>query len=52
MDEEQLRRVTVGGLARHDGPVLLVEYRSDWPSLFEREAEKIRVALERPRARD
>jgi GrpB-like predicted nucleotidyltransferase (UPF0157 family) len=45
MDEEQLRRVTLGELEPLNGPVRLVEYRSDWPSLFLREAERIRAAL-------
>jgi GrpB-like predicted nucleotidyltransferase (UPF0157 family) len=45
MDEEQLRRITLGELVPLNGPVQLVEYRSDWPSEFLREAERIRKAL-------
>jgi GrpB-like predicted nucleotidyltransferase (UPF0157 family) len=45
MDEEQLRKVTVGELKPLNGAVQLVEYSSDWPSLFLREAERIRTVL-------
>ncbi len=45
MDEEQRRKVTIGGLKPLKGPVQLVEYNADWPSLFLRQAEKIRLAL-------
>jgi GrpB-like predicted nucleotidyltransferase (UPF0157 family) len=45
MDEEQLRKVTIGELKPHNGAVKLVEYSSDWPSMFLREADRIRRAL-------
>jgi GrpB-like predicted nucleotidyltransferase (UPF0157 family) len=43
--EEMLRAVTIGELAVLAGPVLLSEYDSRWPVLFEREAVRIRAAL-------
>jgi GrpB-like predicted nucleotidyltransferase (UPF0157 family) len=45
MDEEQLRRITLRELVPLNGPVQPVEYRSDWPSEFLREAKRIRKAL-------
>lgn len=29
----------------HDAPIELVEYRTEWPALFAREAERVRVIL-------
>jgi GrpB-like predicted nucleotidyltransferase (UPF0157 family) len=43
--EQDLRAVTIGEPRRVDGPIELVEYDPAWPSLFEREAERIRGAL-------
>ena len=43
--EEQLRAVTIGEPEQLSGPVELVEYDEDWPSLYEVEAAKIRAAL-------
>ena len=37
--------MTIGGLKPLNGPVQLVEYNADWPSLFLRQAEKIILAL-------
>lgn len=45
MDEEQLRKVTLGELVPHNGPVRLVEYDSAWPSIFLHQAERICAAL-------
>ena len=45
MDEAQQRKVTIGELKPLNGPVQLVEYDADWPSLFLRQAERIRPAL-------
>ena len=44
--EEDLRAVTVGPLQELGGPVELVEYGPDWPRLYEREARRIRAALD------
>jgi GrpB-like predicted nucleotidyltransferase (UPF0157 family) len=43
--EERLRQVTIGELRPHSAPIVLAEYDPTWPSLFEREAERIRRAL-------
>jgi GrpB-like predicted nucleotidyltransferase (UPF0157 family) len=43
--EEELRRMTIGQLRRHDGPVTLVEYDAGWPAMFAAEAARIRPAL-------
>ena len=45
MDEEQLRKATVGELKRFDGPIRLADYDPSWPDLFEREAARIRGVL-------
>jgi len=37
---------TIGGRPRHDGPIVLVNYDPAWPMRFEREAERIRAALD------
>jgi GrpB-like predicted nucleotidyltransferase (UPF0157 family) len=44
--DEELRAVTVGGEPQQlNAPVTLSEYDSEWPRLFEREAERIHAAL-------
>ena len=43
--EEEIRAATVGELKPLAGPIVLVEYDPAWPQLFEREAERIRMAL-------
>ncbi len=43
--DEQLQAVTVGVRVPHNAPVTLVEYDRGWPTLFEREAKRIRAAL-------
>jgi GrpB-like predicted nucleotidyltransferase (UPF0157 family) len=35
----------IGERPRHDGPIELVDYDEAWPTRFEREAKRIRVAL-------
>jgi GrpB-like predicted nucleotidyltransferase (UPF0157 family) len=45
LTEEQMRAVRVGGLVPLAGPVQIVDYDPEWPRLFEREAERVRVAL-------
>jgi GrpB-like predicted nucleotidyltransferase (UPF0157 family) len=45
MTEEELRAVTVGELKEHNAPVELAEYDPEWPTLFAREAARIRAAL-------
>ena len=43
--EERLRAATVGPLQVHGGIIVLAEYDSNWPRLFEREETRIRAAL-------
>ena len=43
--DEQLQAVTVGERKPHNAPITLAEYDPAWPELFEREAERIRMAL-------
>lgn len=43
--DEELQRVTVGELKRHDAPVTLVESDSGWPASFAREAKRIKDSL-------
>lgn len=43
--DEELRKLTVGELKPHNAPITLAEYDPGWPSLFEREADRIRSAL-------
>jgi GrpB-like predicted nucleotidyltransferase (UPF0157 family) len=43
--DEELQAVTVGERKPHDAPITLAEYDPQWPSLFEREAERIRAVL-------
>jgi len=45
LTDEQIRAATIGELAPHAAPILLIEYDPDWPRLFEREAARIRAAL-------
>lgn len=45
MSDEDLQKLTVGGLKPHNAPITLVEYATRWPELFEREANRVRSAL-------
>lgn len=45
MTEEQMRATHVGELQPLNGSIVIAEYDPEWPRLFEREAERIRVAL-------
>jgi GrpB-like predicted nucleotidyltransferase (UPF0157 family) len=45
VDDERLRRITVGEPQRHNGTIHLADYDATWPALFEREAARIRDAL-------
>lgn len=45
MNDERLRKVTVGVLRPHDAPIALAEHDPRWSELFEREAERIRSVL-------
>ena len=43
--EERLREITVGSPQQLNAPIVLADYDPAWPRLFEREAERIRMAL-------
>jgi GrpB-like predicted nucleotidyltransferase (UPF0157 family) len=43
--DEDLQAVTVGERAPHNAPVTLVDYDPTWPTLFDREARRIRRIL-------
>jgi GrpB-like predicted nucleotidyltransferase (UPF0157 family) len=41
-----MRAAHVGGVMRvHNAPIQLMDYSAEWPTLFEREAERIRATL-------
>lgn len=40
-----MERVTIGAPTRHDAPITLVDYDTNWPALFDREAERIGTVL-------
>jgi hypothetical protein len=40
--DEELAAFTVGDMRPHDGPITLHDYDPAWPTLFGREAERIR----------
>ena len=46
MTEEQIRAATIGELEPHAATIQLAEYDPEWPLLFEREARRIREALD------
>lgn len=43
--EEYLRTVTVGEPPKLTGPITIADYDPRWPTLFDREADRIRTAL-------
>lgn len=43
--EEYIRRATVGPVAFGDAPIVLVGYDPRWPTIYDREARRIRAAL-------
>ncbi|HET8969162.1 MAG TPA: GrpB family protein [Gaiellaceae bacterium] len=43
--DDEIRAVTIGELPEHNATIHLAEYDPAWPTLFEREAERIRSAL-------
>lgn len=45
LTEEQMQVTTIGGLTPLTGPIQIVDYNSQWPELFAREAERIRAIL-------
>ena len=45
LTEEQIRTHTIGALKPLQGRIVIVDYDPQWPSVFEREADRIRVVL-------
>ena len=45
MDEDQLRRITVGQPTALNSSIALADYNPEWPQRFVREAKRIRAAL-------
>lgn len=45
--EEDIRRATVGPVVFRNAPIVLVAYDPGWPAMFDREAGRIRAALDR-----
>jgi GrpB-like predicted nucleotidyltransferase (UPF0157 family) len=45
LSEEQIRAQTVGDLTPLAGPIVLADYDPQWPVLFQREADRIRMVL-------
>ena len=45
MNEEELRKVTIGELQVLNGPITIAEYDPKWPALYEREAARVRALL-------
>jgi GrpB-like predicted nucleotidyltransferase (UPF0157 family) len=45
MNEEELRKVTIGELQVLNGPITIAEYDPKWPALYEREAARVRDVL-------
>ncbi len=45
MTEEQIRATNIGEVKQLNGPVRIDDYNSEWPRLYQREAERIRAAL-------
>jgi GrpB-like predicted nucleotidyltransferase (UPF0157 family) len=45
MAEEEIRAARIGEPTLLNGPIRLVEYDPEWPRLFQREADRIRLAL-------
>lgn len=45
MTDEEIAAANVGDVKEHNAPITLVEYDEEWPRLFAREEERIRLAL-------
>jgi GrpB-like predicted nucleotidyltransferase (UPF0157 family) len=45
LTDEQINAATIGGRARHDGPIELVDYDPSWPQVYRGEEAAIRGAL-------
>jgi GrpB-like predicted nucleotidyltransferase (UPF0157 family) len=43
--EEDIRRATIGPVVFRNAPIVLVAYDPRWPAMFDRQADRIRIAL-------
>ena len=43
--EEQMQAAHIGGMRVHNAPIKLSDYSAEWPTLFDREAERVRATL-------
>jgi GrpB-like predicted nucleotidyltransferase (UPF0157 family) len=43
--EEEMQAARIGGLRLHNAPIRLLEYSSEWPVFFRREAARVRATL-------
>lgn len=43
--DAEIAAYTIGEFKPHDAPIRLADYDTEWPTLFEREAQRIREAL-------
>ena len=43
--DAEIAAYTIGEFKPHDGPIELADYDAEWPTLFQREARRIRAAL-------
>ena len=43
--DAEIAAYTIGELKPHDAPIQLADYDTEWPTLFQREAQRIREAL-------
>ena len=43
--EEEMQAAHVGVMRVHNAPITLMEYSDEWPTLFSREADRVRAAL-------
>ena len=45
ISDEELQRISVVAVTPHNAPIKLAEYDTNWPRLYEREADRIRAVL-------
>ena len=43
--EEEMQAAHIGGMRVHNAPIQLIEYNPEWPTLFIREADRVRATL-------
>jgi GrpB-like predicted nucleotidyltransferase (UPF0157 family) len=43
--EEEMQAAHVGGMRVHNAPIQLIDYSTEWPALFVREANRVRATL-------